>query len=212
MRRARGLAAIAAVALLLFSRAEAAEPVAIVEEASSDAPVRVFSYLSQGQVIRLGATAKLLIGYLHSCVQERVQGGVVTIGRERSQVVGGHRAARVLDCGGAAELSRSKAERGAVLVMRKPTPPEPQLVLASVSPLIAPRRATLSVRLNRLDRSEPPATLMLRNGVVDLAASGRALARGGIYRVEAGAASMVFKVAADAQAGGESVLLRLLSF
>ena len=208
----RRLAAIAAATLLLSSGGEAAEPVAIVEEASSDAPVRAFSYLSQGQVIRLGSKAKLLIGYLHSCVQEQVQGGVVTIGRERSRVVGGLRSARVLDCGGAAQLSRSKAERGAVLVMRRPTPPEPQLVLASVSPLIAPKRATPSVRLNRLDRSEPPATLMLRNGVVDLAASGRALARGGIYRVEAGAASMVFKVAIDAQAGSEPVLLRLLSF
>lgn len=208
----RGLAAIAAAMLLLSSGSEAAEPVAIVEEASSDAPVRVFSYLSQGQVIRLGAKAKLLIGYLHSCVQEQLRGGVVTIGRERSRVVGGHRSARVLDCGGAAELSRSEAERGAVLVMRRPTPPAPRLVLASVSPLIAPKQAAPSVRLDRLDRSEPPATLMLRDGVIDLAASGRALARGGTYRVSAGGASMVFKVAADARAGGDSVLLRLLSF
>ena len=118
---------------------EATEPVAIVEEASADAPVKTFSYLSQGQIINLGPKAELLIGFLRSCVQERVRGGVVKIGADRSHVTNGQRFAKPLDCGGAAKLSRAESERGAALVMRKPPVPAPKIRLTSTTPLIAPR-------------------------------------------------------------------------
>ncbi len=191
---------------------EATEPVAIVEEASADAPVRIFSYLSQGQIINLGPKAELLIGFLRSCVQERVRGGVVKIGADRSHVTNGQRSAKPLDCGGAAKLSRAESERGAALVMRKPPVPAPKIRLTSTTPLIAPRHPASSVRLTRLDRRETAMKLALRSGVADLAAMGVTLRRGGTYRVKAGAASTVVKIAPDAQAGGGSILVRLLSF
>ena len=191
---------------------EATEPVAIVEEASADAPVRIFSYLSQGQIINLGPKAELLIGFLRSCVQERVRGGVVKIGADRSHVTNGQRSAKPLDCGGAAKLSRAESERGAALVMRKPPVPAPKIRLTSTTPLSAPRHPASSVRLTRLDRRETAMKLALRSGVADLAAMGVTLRRGGTYRVKAGAASTVVKIAPDAQAGGGSILVRLLSF
>lgn len=201
------------ISLLLFSSpSEAAEPVAIVEEASVGAPVSTFSYLSQGQVIKLGTKAELLIGFLRSCVQERVRGGVVKIGTDRSHVTNGHRSAKMLDCGGAAKLSRAESERGAALVMRKPPVAAPKIRLTSTTPLIAPRRPASSVRLTRLDRRDTAIKLVLHNGVADLAALDVALRRGGIYRVQAGAASTVVKIAPDARSGGGPILLRLLSF
>ena len=204
---------VVVISLLLFSSAgEAAEPVAIVEEASAAAPVRTFSYLSQGQVIKLGAKAELLIGYLNSCVQERVRGGVVKIGQDRSHVTNGHRSAKLLDCGGAAKLSRAESERGAALVMRKPPVVAPKIRLTSTTPFIAPKHPASSVRLTRLDRRETAIKFELRSGVADLAAMGVALRRGGTYRVEAGAASTVVKIAPDARPGGGPILVRLLSF
>ena len=204
---------VLAVSLLLIpSAGKAVEPVAIVEEASADAPVKIFSYLSQGQIINLGPKAELLIGFLRSCVQERVRGGVVKIGADRSQVTNGHRSAKLLDCGGVAKLSRAESERGAALVMRKPPVPAPKILLMSTTPFIAPRPPASSVRLTRLDRRETAMKLALRSGVADLAAMGVTLRRGGTYRVKAGAASTVVKIAPDAQAGGGSILVRLLSF
>jgi len=187
--------------------------VAIVESASADAPVALFSYLSAGQVISLGANAEVQIAYLHSCVQERVRAGVITIGRERSDVVGGKRTERILDCGGAsAVLTPAQVERGAALVVREPVSITPQVRLTSTSPVIAPKEPATSVTLKRLDVSESTATLSLRNGAADLAAQGVTLHRGGIYRVEAGASSIIVEIAADARSDGGAVLLRLLSF
>ena len=209
----RKFSLVVVISLLLFSSAgEAAEPVAIVEEASADAPVRTFSYLSQGQIIKLGAKAELLIGYLTSCVQERLRGGVVKIGLDRSHVTNGHRSAKLLDCGGAAKLSRAESERGAALVMRKPPVTAPKIRLRSTTPFIAPKHPAPSVRLTRLDRKEPAIKLVLRSGVADLTALGVSLSRGGTYRVQAGAASTVVKIAPDARPGGGPILVRLLSF
>ena len=201
------------IALLgLAAPTKAEEFAAIVEEASADAPVQVFSYLSQGRVIDLGAEAEVVLGYLHSCVQEHMRGGVVTIGTERSLIRGGQRSAMELDCGASADLSQAEAERGAVLVMRKPASGARPIKLTSVSPLIAPKRPASSVRLTRLDRSEPVMTLELQGGVADLASLGNALDRGGSYRIETGADSVVARIDKNARSGDEPILLRLLSF
>ena len=210
----RCVGAAVATALVAFSVAGLAEePVAIVEAVSVDAPVTLFSYLLHGQVISLDADAEVQIGYLHSCVQERVQGGVITIGRERSRVDGGVRTETVLDCRGAtAELTQSEIEHSAAIVVRVLVSMTPQIRLASTSPFIAPRGEANSVSLSRLDRDESTTTLALRNGTADLAELGVTLDRGGIYRIEAGTASVIVEIAADAQSGNEPILLRLLSF
>ena len=210
------------VALLFLGTAtKAGDFTAIVEEASPGAPVQVFSYLPVGHVVDLGAEAEIVLGYLHSCVQERLRGGVVTIGRVRSKIRGGQRSARRLDCGASADLPPNEAEQDAVLVIRRSGPDTGPMRLASdtgpmrlmsVSPLIAPKKPTSSVRLTRLDRSEPVMTLELRDGVADLAALGKTLSPGGSYRVDTGADSIVARVDRNARAGDEQILPRLLSF
>ena len=201
------------VALLFLGTAtKAGDFTAIVEEASPGAPVQVFSYLPVGHVVDLGAEAEIVLGYLHSCVQERLRGGVVTIGRVRSKIRGGQRSARRLDCGASADLPPNEAEQDAVLVIRRSGPDTGPMRLMSVSPLIAPKKPTSSVRLTRLDRSEPVMTLELRDGVADLAALGKTLSPGGSYRVDTGADSIVARVDRNARAGDEQILPRLLSF
>ena len=209
----RSLTVPTMIALLVLGAPTKAEDFsAIVEEASPSAPVQVFSYLPQGRVIDLGEEAEIVLGYLHSCVQERLRGGVVTIGRERSEIRGGQRSLTEFDCGASAEISQTEAERGAVLVMRKPASDTGPTRLLSVSPLIAPKKPTYAVRLTRLDRSEPVMLLELRDGVADLAALGKTLSPGGSYRVDTGADSVVVQVDRNARSGDEPFLLRLLSF
>lgn len=204
--------AIAAL-LVLGAPARAEEYSAIVEAASPGVPVQVFGYLSRGHVIDLGREMEIVLGYLHSCVQERLRGGVVTIGRERSEVRGGQRSSIELDCGASAELSQAEAELGAVGVVRASMVDEGRhTTLISVSPLIAPRRPASWVRVTRLDRSEPIMTLESHGGVVDLAALGKSLSRGGSYRVETESESIVAHVDRDARSGGAYILPRLLSF
>ena len=207
-------AGVTAAALFAFAgAAKADEPVAIVEDVSAGAPVTLFSYLLQGQIILLDSDAVMQIGYLHSCVQEQVRGGVVTIGHDRSRVDGGERTETVLDCRGAtAVLTQAEIEHGAVLVMRKAVSLTPQLRLASASPFVAPQGDADSVSWTRLDRNEPATTLTLRNGAADLADLGVTLDRGGIYRFEAGESSVIVEVAADARSGTGPILPRLLSF
>ena len=200
------------VMLVLGAPTKAEDYSAIVEDAGADAPVQVFSYLPQGHVIDLGTETEIVLGYLHSCVQEHLRGGVVTIGKERSEVRGGQRSSFKLNCGASAKLSQAEAERGAVLVMRKSLSNEGIARLVSATPVIAPKRKASSVKLTRLDRSEPIISLELRGGIADLAALGKALSRGGTYRVEAGAASIVAHVDRNARSGYTQFLPRLLSF
>jgi hypothetical protein len=46
-------------------------------------------YVEPGKVIRLGAHDVIVLTYLYSCVQERIEGGVITVGREMSDVSSG---------------------------------------------------------------------------------------------------------------------------
>ena len=204
---------VAAVLFLCPAAGETQEPVAIVEAVSIGAPVALFTYLLQGQLISLDADAEVQIGYLHSCVQEHVRGGVITIGRERSHVAGGQRTETILDCRDAlADLTQSEIEHGAAIVIRESVSIKPQMVIASTSPFIAAKKPAVSIHLKRLDRDESTRTLTLHNGAADLAALGITLHRGGIYRIEAGSASVIVEIAADARSGSEPILLRLLSF
>lgn len=204
---------IAAAIAVLSLPASAGEPAAIVEDASDGSPVEIFSYLEEGRVLNLSSSDAVVIGYLESCIQERITGGVVTIGRTRSTVRGGERTEKVLRCGAApAELSKKSAERGAVLVMRgKKRPPSPTLVIRSTTPVIAPTDPAQTARLSRLDRSEPNKNLRLRKGVADLAELGVTLAPGGIYKISSGSSSLTFQVESAAKSGGP-VLSRLLAY
>jgi len=201
------------VALLVAGMpARAAEISAIVEEAGDDAPVQVFSYLQTGDVIDLGAETEIVLGYLNSCVQERLRGGVVTVGKERSQLQGGQRWTEEFDCGSVAVLSQSEVESGAALVVRELSPDEDVSILVSASPLIAPKHPTLSIRFTRLDHDEPTTTLETQNGVFDFAALDVALSPGGTYLFESETDSVVVRVDENARAGDGPILLRLLSF
>ena len=114
---------LAIASSLIFSTpAIAAEPTAIVAEI--DAPrlsVSLMELLDPGKSIDLGEDGMLVLGYLHSCLQERITGGKVTIGLDHSVVKRGRVIRELVECnGGELLLTADQAARSGVLVFRRP--------------------------------------------------------------------------------------------
>ena len=84
--------AVAAVVTALGTGAWAtdASEVALVESITGTPPsVQLMDYVRTGQVIRLGPQETIVLSYQASCVREKITGGTVTVGIERSQVQSG---------------------------------------------------------------------------------------------------------------------------
>src|SRR5215475_518582 len=71
----------------LILSASAQSPAAVVEDLAGSVPgVQFMDYVEPGQVIRLGAHDRIVLGYLKSCWRETISGGTVTVGNEQSEV------------------------------------------------------------------------------------------------------------------------------
>src|SRR3974390_2337896 len=72
----------------LTSAAHAETPVAVVEEVQGKVTgVEFMDYVVPGTVIKLGADARLVLGYMKSCWRETITGiGTVIVGTEQSAV------------------------------------------------------------------------------------------------------------------------------
>jgi len=63
---------------------------ALVEDVTpGTSSVEAMDYVQPGQIIRLGPRDVVVLTYLYSCVRERIEGGVITVGREMSDVSSG---------------------------------------------------------------------------------------------------------------------------
>ena len=74
--------------LVCTAPGSAAGPIAALVEnvTGRSAGVEAMEYVEPGKVIRLGPQDSIVLTYLYSCVRERIEGGVITIGREMSDV------------------------------------------------------------------------------------------------------------------------------
>src|SRR5690349_7142881 len=85
----------------LIVSAAAQSPVAVVEEITGTVPgVQFMDYVEPGQVIRLGAHDRIVLGYLRSCWRETINGGTVTVGNDESDVAGGEVTRAKVTCEG----------------------------------------------------------------------------------------------------------------
>src|SRR6516225_4849848 len=83
-----GIVLQAAAAFILTASAQS--PAAVVEEIQGSVPgIAFMDYVEPGQIIRLGAHDRIMLGYLKSCWRETISGGTVTVGPEQSEVAGG---------------------------------------------------------------------------------------------------------------------------
>jgi hypothetical protein len=112
-------------ALWICGAAAAGEPVAIVEAVTPPHPaVAAMDLVEPGRTIDMGAGGELVLGYLRSCQRERIRGGAVTVGAERSTVTGGRIVRERVECdGGKLVLTPEQAARSGALVFRRPPAP-----------------------------------------------------------------------------------------
>jgi hypothetical protein len=189
--------------------AGAEEISAIVEEAPPRSGLAPMDYLAAGRVVQLEQSETLVLGYLATCLRESIDGGVVTIGRERSEVVGGAVSRTKVDCaGGSLQLSQEQAQQSGVMISRSLRPPE----VHSLQPVFFTTFDGV-LRIVRQDKSAEAVEIpVLGRKIVDLVDENIRLEAGGVYRAEIANKRLKFTVSSLAKPGKGELLSRLLGF
>src|SRR6478735_128214 len=136
-------AVIGVIALTGVAHAAGPAPVAVVEDVQGKVTgAELMDYVVPGQVIKLGAGAKVTIGYMKSCWHETISGiGTVIVGTGESSVhLAEFKAGKVpCDSSQAERINKEAGESAATLVRslrddtQKASPP---LVLHGQSPIV----------------------------------------------------------------------------
>jgi hypothetical protein len=199
---------------------------ALVEDVTgASAGVEFMDYVEVGKVIRLNPQDSIVLSYLYSCERETITGGIIKVGRERSEVQSGkvERASTACDAGRMI-LSAELASQSAGMLVRnlKANPVKlsasPQFVLYGLSPIVELRGGGGTVEITRVDQAGERYTMTIvtpetqRNAYYDLAGAGTALSAGGIYRATVGGQSVTFKIDPSAKPGKAPIAGRLLRF
>jgi hypothetical protein len=207
----------------------AGEPVAVVEAISAKgAGLQRMDFVEAGRVIELGFGESLILGYLASCIQERIVGGSVRIGIEQSAVQGGDVKRDRVECDGGS--FQSDSDTGGVLILRSIRPnvpeaqgpetqgkgeessfPTPQRILFGTSPIVNLSSPGAVVQIERLDLAGP-ALVFKVNHYLDLAEAHIELPAGGLYRAESEGRAVVFRIDSSAHPGRGPIISRLIHF
>ena len=216
----RNRAILASFGLLISMNTHASlPPVAIIEDIQATQNTLSFmDYVNEGQVIKLGNSGKLVVGYLSSCLRETITGGTVTIGSRQSQVTDGQLLREDVECdGGNANLSGQQAATSGALAFRGPATRtkigvrKVDLTIYGTAPVVRTRNANSDVVIERIDKQARPHVYHLKNKYIDLADEKLSLALGGTYRIKIkGGNSKTFKVDKYAEAGKIPIVSRLI--
>ncbi|MCP5373040.1 MAG: hypothetical protein H6907_15040 [Hyphomicrobiales bacterium] len=200
------LSAVALSAAPLSAPARAGDLVAVVEEAGDGAGVQIMDFLEVGQRIALPAGGRLVLGYIHSCVRETIQGGQITVGKGESTVDGGQVARESTEC---ANLMMEPASGGdqretAAVVFRKPPnqkvrADDPDMTIFGYGPVVRLWEPTDELVIQRLDRFKTTIRIPVDARVVDLERQGVNLKAGGLYELTAGGRRLIVKVSPRAE-------------
>ena len=111
---------IVILALISATPVAAGPLTALVEDITDgSAGVEAMDYVQPGRIIRLGTHQSMVLTYLNSCIREKIQGGIVTIGRDQSEVQSGTVERNSLPCDtGRMELTAEIASEGAGAIFR----------------------------------------------------------------------------------------------
>jgi hypothetical protein len=209
----------------LFATPAVGEPSAIVEDVeAAGSKLSFMDYVEPGDVVRLAAGERLVIGYFASCMQETIIGGTVTVGVKESSVDGGDVRKEKVPCdAGQVELAEGQANNSGVVAFRGTgdvkrhggDAARPDMTLYGASPLVRSPDAGI-LELERIDRPGTPVEIAVQGGANDMAERGIALEPGGVYRarLRAGGAEreLIFDVDAFAEPGDQPKLSRLIRF
>lgn len=205
------------VGIIGFSLAQAAGPVAIVEDVqSAKAGVEIMDFLQSGQKITLGRGESLTIGYMDSCKRERIKGGVITIGTSQSTVNNGQVIREDVECdGGQANLTGQASAKSGALAFRSAGSSgvglqKPRVKIYGSAPVIilpvADQRIVIESMTGKPDRHE----LDVNGKYIDLADHNIELYPGQTYKVEANDISTTFRIMSPAEPGKAPLVSRLV--
>jgi hypothetical protein len=216
------VAAIAFAVLIGSGVAAKAEPpAALVEDVQGKVTGAEFmDYVVPGQVIKIGTTGSIVLGYLKSCRRETISGlGTVIVGADESKIHLSAVTDEKVECDAShAHATTKETSEVAATVFRGITPPAAstatQVTLYGTSPIFEVKgRGALVVE--RLDKAGERQQIEIGNNRIrgkffDFAKSNRALAPGGTYAATFGASKIVFRIDPQAKSGAAPVLGRLL--
>ena len=215
-------AVVLLVGVMGFATAATAQsPVAVVEEVQGNVTGAEFmDYVVPGKVIKLGAGASVVIGYMKSCRRETINGiGTVIVGEDESKVHLAEVDTARTNCDPAQVHATTRATSDvAASVVRsldKSAPPAgPQLTLYGTSPLVeAKGRGTLV--FERLDQKGERQQFdltgnQMKGRFYDLAGTSKSLTPGATYAATFASRRVVFRVDPQAKAGPTPIVGRLL--
>lgn len=207
-------AVIAATALGAAPPAMADAPVAIIEDINAPSSGKqLMEYLEQGESLVLNHGESITISYFDSCSVERIEGGRIKIGFQKSQVSGGKVETENVPCGGGGiVLTESQSDQSAGIVFRGSLDfaDKDAVTIYSVSPLFVLTEPQGELVIMRSDRSTRPHVLEVTGNRLDTADLGIKLSKGVEYTATNGENSIKFTVSDDAADSTRSVISRLI--
>ena len=202
-------------ALLACAAVVAAGPAlgsdALVEAADAGTGLEAYQFLEAGAVIDLSGGLAVALGYPASCVHERISGGRVVVGKDRSRVEGGSVERSQLDCGGRVQLSEAERQESGASAWRVGAS-QPPLILHDRAPLLLFPEEPEMVVIERTDMPAQSIRLQRPGRTLDLAARGIALEAGGIYVISAGPGRRTVEIDFDATVTGGPAVARFVRF
>ena len=220
----KSAAAIISAGLLLAAEGALGQTVVAVVESLNATRVNVqfMDYVTTGTVIRLDPRDWIVLGYLKSCIREKITGGTVIVGVAQSEVQRGKVDRIRVHCdGGGIQLLDEQQSDSAGLVSRsveltgQGAAHEPQITLYGSSPIVEMRKSGVLV-IERVDQPDEYHQVMvrkqdlLRGLFYDFAKHDKTLIAGGTYRVTLGVRQILFKIDPSAKPGYTPVISRLL--
>ncbi len=175
-------------ALCVFTAGSAsADPTVIVEDVAGDrVSVGLMELLEPGAVIELADSESVVLGYLESCVRERITGGRVVVGEKQSTVTGGKVVRETLQCRPETAVATQATGEGAALVFRgggdNAKPLDTARLMFRVPVFLLDGVTNVTLRIERLDRREAIRRIQVSGPVFDASGSLPPLTAGGRYR------------------------------
>lgn len=191
------------ILIAVGSIAAASQPVAIIEDITTPASkFEVMDFVTQGQVIHLGKSGKIVLGYMKPCIQETITGGTVIIKKDRSEVQGGQLIREDVACSGAqTKLDGQVAGKSGAMAFRSARVglAEPDTVIMGTSPVFIFDKPPSHITITRMDRRGETYRLTVNARYLDTSKKQLHLQRTGIYKVESsGNAFKTFKIDSNA--------------
>ena len=189
---------------LIGSAQSLAEPVAVVEDVNfSSDRIQPMDFLDAGTIFEFRPSESIMIGYLSSCVLERIKGGKVTIGQRQSIVIGGAVNRSTLECVSGDKIGGSVKNQAAAAVvfrrMKNKNAATIYKIIYSHFPIVRLGTDDGQLMVTRADGKGDPKNVAIEKGIADFGKSRFQLERNKIYIFSFGGKTMTVKVSPRAK-------------